>query len=171
MILPELPPLPMRPEEEKPDQEIFYPKWECFCCQDTGKVQPYLVRRIIPHYDYQRDRLPICQQDNCKANDAWVQLPIENLDTRFTRDICKQLDTLAREEWQSTRLAWFEMVKQRLEQATDEIAQERNLRMRDRIQAEFILVQEKHGRERGDWKEIKEIKDKENQDESEETKE
>ncbi|MBR8832536.1 MAG: hypothetical protein DSM106950_00450 [Stigonema ocellatum SAG 48.90 = DSM 106950] len=155
MMLPELPPLSMRPEEEYPDKEIFFPQWQCFCCQDTGKVQPYLVRRVVRNYNYSSDRLPVCQRDNCKANDTWVNLPIENLDTRFTRDICNELDLLARDDWEATRQAWFEMAKQRVEQSTGEIAQAHNLRRRDRIQAEFILAKEKHHSARGDWEEIK----------------
>ncbi len=40
------------------------PDWNCFCCQDTGQIQAHLVRRIIPDYDHNRDRIPICQECN-----------------------------------------------------------------------------------------------------------
>ena len=36
---------------------------------------------------------------------------------------------------------------------------------RDRISAEFILAKEKHGRERGDWEEIKEKDEDKDEDE------
>jgi hypothetical protein len=81
--------------------------------------------------------------------------------------ICRKLDALAREDWRLTAQAWFEMVKQRLEKETGEIAQEHNLRRRDRISEEFILAKKKHELARGDWEEIKEKKDEEDQDEEE----
>ena len=113
----------------------------------------------------------MCQ--NCdKGQERWAHLnELDIIDQRLTFQICKRLDLMSREDWKQTVSAWFEMAKQRVEQSTSEIAQEHNLRRRDRNSAEFILVQEKHGIARGDWEEIKEIKDKENQDESEETKE
>ncbi len=147
-----LEPLPVRPDEEA-EKEIRHPFWHCFCCQDTGKIQPHLVRRVIPSYNYERDRLPICQ--NCHKGHDWFHLnDLGVIDTRLGPQICRKLDSLAREDWRLTAQAWFEMMKQRLEQATGEITAEHNLRKRDRIQAEFILVQEKHGRARGDWEEI-----------------
>jgi hypothetical protein len=148
-----LEPLPIRPEEEV-EKEIWQPQWNCFCCQDTGKIQPYLVRHVIPGYNDNRDRIPICQ--NCNKGHDWFHLDeFGVIDTRLGPQICRKLDAIAREDWRRTTKSWFENVKQHLEQATGTIASTQNLRKRDRIQAEFILVQEKHGRERGDWEEIK----------------
>lgn len=150
-----LEPLPMRPEQEREDKEICSPKWHCFCCRDTGKVQPDLVRQVIPSYNDDRDRLPICQ--NCNKGHEWYHLDdLGILDMRLNPQICGKLDAYAREDWRRTTQMWFEMAKERVEKATQEIAQKGNLRKRDRIQAEFILVQEKHGKERGDWEEIEE---------------
>ncbi|WP_460202797.1 hypothetical protein [Scytonema sp. NUACC21] len=50
----------IRPEEDQ-EKEIWFPNWNCFCCQDTGKVQLNLARLVIPNYNDNRDRLPICQ--------------------------------------------------------------------------------------------------------------
>ena len=161
-----LEPLPMRPEEEV-EKEIWQPSWNCFCCQDTGKIQPHLVSRVVPNYNYDRDRLPICQ--NCNKGHDWFGLDkFGVIDTRLGPQICRKLDSLAREDWRLTAQAWFEMVKQRLEDATGEIAREHNLRRRDRISEEFILAKKKHELARGDWEEIKE---KEDQDEGEITEE
>ena len=151
----QLPSWTVRPEEEQ-EKEIFQPKWNCFCCRDTGKVQPDLVQLVIPSYNYDRDRSPMCQ--NCdKGQLRWGHLEeLGIIDQRLTFQICRKLDLISREDWRQTVSAWFEMAKLRVEQSTGEIAQARNLRRRDRISAEFILAKEKHGRERGDWEEIKE---------------
>ena len=149
----QLPSFPVRPKEET-EKEIFQPQWNCFCCRDTGKIQPDLVRRVIPTYNYDKDRIPMCQ--NCNQGQArWGHLnELGVIDQRLTFQICKKLDIMSREDWKQTISAWFEMARQRVESATNEIAQEHSLRRRDRIQAEFILVQKNHGRARGDWEEI-----------------
>ena len=147
----------VRPFEEV-EKEMWQPRWDCFCCQDSGKINPDLVRRVIPGYKYESDRLPICQ--NCNKGHNWLHLDkFGVIDQRISPQTCRKLDAIARENWRLTAQAWFEMVKQRLEDATGEIAQARNLRRRDRIQAEFILIAERHGKERGDWEEIKEDRD------------
>lgn len=146
--------LPVRPKQEV-NNEIWQPRWNCFCCRDTGKIQPDLVRHIIPSYNYDRDRIPMCQ--NCNCGHSWLHLDgFGVIDQRLSPQICKKLDAFAREDWRRTTQAWFEMAKKRIEQGTTEIAQGYNLRRRDRIQAEFILSQELHRKARGDWKEIKE---------------
>jgi len=145
--------LRVRPEEEV-DQEIWQPHWNCFCCRDTGKIQPDLVRHIIPSYNYDRDRIPMCQ--NCDRGDDWLHLDkLGVIDQRLSPQICRKLDAFAREDWRLTTQAWFEMAQKRISQGTTEIAQGYNVRRRDRIQAEFILSQERHGKARGDWEEIK----------------
>jgi len=103
MNLPQLPPEPMRPEEEKPEgKEVFYPSWQCFCCQDTGKVQPHLVRHVIPAYNYDRDRLPVCQNLGCKKGANFFHLQ-GCIDMRLTAEICQELDRINREDWRQTQ--------------------------------------------------------------------
>ncbi|MDF5720212.1 MAG: hypothetical protein PUP91_06925 [Rhizonema sp. PD37] len=149
-----LEPLPVRPDEVA-EKEIWHPLWHCFCCQDTGKIQLNLVRRVIPSYNYERDRLPICQ--NCHKGHDWFHLnDLGVIDTRLGPQICRKLNNIAREDWRLTTQIWFEMVKQRLENATEEITSEHNLRRRDRISEEFILAKKKHELARGDWEEIEE---------------
>ncbi len=146
---------PIRPEEQQ-EKEIWSPKWNCFCCRDTGKVQLDLVRLVIPSYNDNCDRIPICQ--NCdKGQKNWAHLvDLGVIDQRLTFQICRKLDAYAREDWKRTTETWFEWAKKRINEGTTEISKKRNLRQRDRIQAEFILVERGHGKARGDWEEIKE---------------
>lgn len=156
----QLPSFPVQPEEET-EKEIFQPQWNCFCCRDTGIVQPDLVRHVIPTYNYDKDRIPMCQ--NCNQGQArWGHLnELGVIDQRLTFRICKKLDIMSREDWKQTVSAWFEMARQRVESATIEIAQVHNLRKRDRTLSEFIYANEKHGLKRGDWEEIKEDEEEE----------
>lgn len=150
-----LEPAPTRVEEEC-EKKIWQPQWKCFCCQDTGKIQPLLIRRVIPKYDYNRDRLPICQL--CSKGRDWLHLKDEGIiDTRITFDTCRKLDIMAREEWKRTTLQWFEHAQKRVEQGTTEISQKRNLRQRDRTQTELVLAQTKHAKARSNCEEINEV--------------
>lgn len=152
----QLEPLPVRPEEEI-ENDLWQPRWDCFCCRDSGKISPDLVRRVIPDYDYGRDRLPICQ--NCNRGHDWYHLhTVDILDQRISFETCRKLDAIAREDWRLTTQALFELLKKRLEEGTASISQKYNLRRRNRIQEEFILIQRNHGKARGDWEEIPEEK-------------
>lgn len=102
MKLPQLPSEPIRPETEDTDTETWQPSWNCFCCQDTGKVQPLLARLVIPDYNYDRDRLPICQSPGCDHGSNWGHLGNNNIDMRFTSLICQQLDMHCREDWRQS---------------------------------------------------------------------
>ncbi len=150
----QLEPHPVRPEETI-EKEIWQPHWNCFCCRDSGKISPDLVRRVIPDYDYDRDQLPVCQNCNCGHN--WLHLKkFGVIDQRISFQTCKKLDAIAREDWRLTTKTLFELLKKRLEEGTESICEKYNLRQRDRIQEEFILIQRNHGKERGDWEDIPE---------------
>lgn len=102
MKLPELPPEPIR-DEDKPgyQKEIWQPSWHCFCCEDTGIVRSRLAAIVIRGYDFNRDRLPICQAPGCNAGMKWLHLE-GNIDMRLTAAICQELDRISREDWQKT---------------------------------------------------------------------
>lgn len=103
MSFPQLPPLePTRPESEQLHEEVWHPDWRCFCCQDTGIVNPHLARLVISNYVWQRDRLPICQAPKCGKSSRWLHLGNNNLDMRFISTICQQLDMYNREDWRLT---------------------------------------------------------------------
>ncbi len=100
--LPQFEPIPVRPEQELQEAEIFYPQWRCFCCQDSGLVSLCLVLLVMPKYNPDRDKWVLCQEINCKASERWENVPIENFDTRFVPSICKKLDLINRENWRNT---------------------------------------------------------------------
>ena len=102
MKLPQLPSEPVRFHTELEEVEIYQPSWACFCCEDRGIVTPLNARLVIPDYNYDRDRLPICQADGCSKSDKWSHLGHNNLDIRFTSAICCQLDKHSREDWRRT---------------------------------------------------------------------
>jgi hypothetical protein len=138
---PQFEPLTVRPEEEK-DKEIWQPSWNCFCCQDTGKVQAHLVRLIMPSYNYDRDRLPICQL--CSCGDKLYHLTeFGVIDTRFEMMLCKKLDKVAREEWRNATQEQFAIAKKRIELATDEFSQNHTLTKKNRTQNDEREVQQR----------------------------
>jgi hypothetical protein len=132
--------MPVRPEEETEDKEIWQPSWKCFCCQDTGKVQPHLVRLVMPNYDYNRDRIPICQL--CNAGDKLYHLTeFGVIDPRFETLLCKKLDALAREEWKQATQGQFQITKKRVGLITDELAATHSLTKRKRTQSDDREIQ------------------------------
>ena len=104
MKLPEIPPEPIRDEDQPGYQkEIWQPSWRCFCCEDTGIVRSRLAAMVIRGYNSNRDRLPICQAPGCNAGVNWLHLE-GNIDMRLTAAICQELDRISREDWrQSTQ--------------------------------------------------------------------
>ncbi|WP_414530265.1 hypothetical protein [Nodularia chucula] len=104
MKLPELPPEPIRNEDQPGYQkEVWQPSWRCFCCEDTGIVRSRLAAMVIRGYNSNRDRLPICQAPGCNAGVNWLHLE-GNIDMRLTAAICQELDRISREDWrQSTQ--------------------------------------------------------------------
>lgn len=152
----DFPQLPRNPvelnQEVGPDgKEMWKPTWRCFCCHDTGKIDPNLVRLIIPDYNFDRDKIPICQ--NCNAGSNWMHLE-GMVDTRIDFKICRRLDQHERENWKQTRQAWFEQ----LTKSTGELSQKMSLRSRDRNQEEEQIAQYKHDLERNDRYEIDQTK-------------
>jgi hypothetical protein len=102
MKLPELPPEPIRREDQPGyEKEIWQPSWECFCCEDSGIVRSHLASMVIRGYDSKRDRIPICQAPGCSAGVNWLHLE-GNIDMRLTAAICQELDRINREDWQKT---------------------------------------------------------------------
>lgn len=136
---PQFEPLPVRPEQEG-DKEIWQPSWKCFCCQDTGKVQPHLVRLVMPSYNYNRDRIPICQA--CSAGNTLLHLiEFGVIDTRFETMLCQKLDRFAREEWSKATQEKFAIAKKKVQLATSEVAQTRSLRKGSRTQNDEREIQ------------------------------
>ena len=77
--LPRLDSLPTHPDKEKTlsEKELFYPSWKCFCCHDTGIINPHLTRLVAPKFDWNRDKLPLCTRCN-KHNEKFNLLDPRN---------------------------------------------------------------------------------------------
>lgn len=43
-------PIPLRKPQD--DKALFFPRWDCFCCHDSGIVPDYLIRMIPSYEDY-----------------------------------------------------------------------------------------------------------------------
>lgn len=112
--LPKLERLPINEQTENEDKEIWQPNWYCFCCQDTGQIQAHLARLIIPDYDHNRDRIPVCQ--GCNKFDRHNLRDYGVLDTRFDLFLCKKLDRIARNDWKQVTEKQFETFRQRVNQ-------------------------------------------------------
>jgi hypothetical protein len=127
--LPQFERSPILPDVEK-DKEIWQPRWNCFCCQDTGEIQGHLVRLVIPDYDHNRDRSPICQACNKFNKHNLIECGV--FDTRFDLFLCKKLDAISRAQWKEATEKQFEKHKKQLDVATGAIAQSHNLALTNR---------------------------------------
>ncbi len=144
--LPKLERLPMRSESEVKDKEIWQPSWSCYCCEDKGLVRPSLVKLVIPSYDYDKDKLPVCTNSICTAGDRFDSESFSGcLDHRLTPDICGTLDHIARADWKET----IEQRRKGLpEKKIDFSSVVKSLRKRPRSSEEEFLAQRKHLDER-----------------------
>jgi hypothetical protein len=127
--LPKFERLPINPRNEEEDKEIWQPNWKCFCCHDTGRIYPTLVRLIIADYDYDKDKIPVCQ--NCNAGSNLMHLQ-SMIDTRIDFKVCRHLDKFERDNWKRTTQQQFEIVKKRVDLVTNEIAQSHSLTKNNR---------------------------------------
>lgn len=139
--LPQFERLPINEQTENDDKEIWQPRWNCFCCQDTGQIQAHLARLIIPDYDHNRDRIPVCQ--GCNKFDRHNLRDYGMLDTRFDLFLCKKLDRIARDGWKRTTQEQFEKCKKQLDIATGAIALAHNLALNSRTPNDEREIQQR----------------------------
>ena len=79
--------------------EELQPAIKCHCCNDSGKIQPHLVRTIISNYDPQEDRQPICQREECGLGLKFTTLiEMDLVDLRFNPEICEHLHEVGKSE-------------------------------------------------------------------------
>ena len=96
-MLPEFDINPIRPDKEPHiDETVFFPDWQCFCCHDSGFVDPRLTKLVIREYDYWRDKRAVCQR--CEEGIHYEDY-YDNYDQRFSKQVCNELDTIERREW------------------------------------------------------------------------
>ena len=137
-----LPAAPMRPEDEPGySKEIWQPRWKCYCCHDSGIVQPHLAQIAIADYNYDRDKLPRCQNTGCSAGNHWDgENVIDSVDYRLKPSICQELDSVERESWRKA----IEQQHAKLVLRIAEVGCEKNLRMRSRTHEEQQIAQQRH---------------------------
>lgn len=146
-----LQPLPTHPNEELTERKVFFPKWSCFCCEDSGIVRSHLARLVMPNYNPRRDKLPQC--NNCKAILERPNLSKYGiLDNRFSIKLCAKLDKKSREDWASfAKNQQRNAIAQKAQQAAIELAQSKSLRKRDRTPSEDLAQIQKHQYTRENW--------------------
>lgn len=125
-----------RPEIEE-DKEIWQPRWNCFCCRDTGMVSLNLVKMIIPDYEDGTDLRVACQNPECLPGKDFRGN--HNFDQRFSLKICLQLQEYQKKNWQETV-----QEKQRILLETKLLAENMSMRCRPRTAEEENLAQVKH---------------------------
>lgn len=143
MQFPSLPPLIRRPEDQEDlDKPIWQPSWNCFCCHDTGFVYANLISKIIPDYDCSKHKIPVCQRRDCRKGKVFLanETIAPSLDTRFTPDICSQLDQFSRQQWQS----WAKQKQKIILSRRDLDKLTHNLRTRSRTPEEEIEARMRH---------------------------
>lgn len=137
--LPKFEPALVQPKAETKDSDIFQPRWRCFCCHDTGWVQPRLVSKVIPDYCLRTHKTVICQ--NCPLGCEWMHLA-GSIDMRFTPAICKKLDLIEREDWALTVKIQFQQ-RTAIDSAVAKFSQSKSLRSSDRTSEESAIVERK----------------------------
>ncbi|MDJ0713873.1 MAG: hypothetical protein QNJ54_06605 [Prochloraceae cyanobacterium] len=160
--LPKLDRLPMRSSSEIEDKEIWTPSWNCYCCEDSGLVKSSLVKLVIPDFNFDRDKLPLCQNDGCYKSDYFeTELLSGCLDRRLTPDICRTLDHIARADWKETIEQRRRGLPGKKRSARSEVSSEqggtkqidfsevvKSLRKRSRTSEEEFLSQRRHADEK-----------------------
>lgn len=131
-----------RPETEEVDVEIWQPKWECFCCHDSGIVVPHLAALVIEEYSWDNHYLPLCQNLKCQKGRYYSDslALFENLDLRLHSGLCKELDEIERKNWRQTTFVKFQHIQDKIQG----LSREKNLRQRDRTHLEQQYAESKH---------------------------
>ena len=134
----------MRPQEEELGKQVLFPNWNCYCCHDTGVINPKLVKLIIPDYVVDKDKLPCCQNSRCSEGKKYLNNPsiTSSLDLRFGDELCQKLDRIEREEWRQERETTISRLK------IIDFALEKSLRRGDRSRLEQEQVDINHEHER-----------------------
>ncbi|NEO33218.1 MAG: hypothetical protein F6K36_22890 [Symploca sp. SIO3C6] len=144
MDLPQLPPMPMRPEDEPGySKEMWQPQWRCFCCHDTGIVVSHLAAMVIKGYDANHSKLPLCQNSNCCAEAGVPEEYNHCLDFRLNGEICAELDRIERQSWRDWAKERHQMLTQ-INTKVSALAEGMSLIKRQRTLEEQTLAQQKH---------------------------
>lgn len=79
--------------------ENLQPDVKCHCCNDTGKIQPQLIKMAIANYDPNTDKQPICQRMQCGLGLKFITLiELGMMDMRFSHDMCEEMHKVGKAE-------------------------------------------------------------------------
>lgn len=79
--------------------EDLQPDTKCHCCNDTGKIQPQLIKMVIHAYDAKTDKQPICQRMQCGLGLKFITLiEMGMMDMRFSHDMCEKLHQVGKDD-------------------------------------------------------------------------
>jgi hypothetical protein len=79
--------------------EDLAPDIKCHCCNDTGKIQPQLIKMAIPAYNPETDKQPICQRMQCGLGLKFITLiEMGMMDMRFSHDMCEEMHQVGKAE-------------------------------------------------------------------------
>jgi hypothetical protein len=79
--------------------EDLQPDVKCHCCNDTGKIQPQLIKMAIPAYNPETDKQPICQRMQCGLGLKFITLiELGMMDMRFSHDMCEEMHQVGKAE-------------------------------------------------------------------------
>jgi len=93
---------PLRPPEQ--DGEIWQPRWDCFCCHDTG-----IILRKEWVLESPQNYALACNRPSCSSG-AMLRAT-GGLDTRVPPAICEQIHELERESWRQTTKEKVERIR------------------------------------------------------------
>lgn len=137
-------------KQDNPDYtpEIWQPSWRCFCCRDTGEVNPHLARLVIDGYKQGKDKIPRCQNPGCTAG-GHLDFPTLKgmIDYRFTPAMCQELDAVHREDWRHTTQIKAVAIAQKVAL----LATSKSLRKRTRTPDEEMNARQKHAAVLAGW--------------------
>lgn len=145
MNIEKLPPLPMRKEDEiaSGEKELWQPRWDCFCCADTGIVRPHLAALALDGYDPKRHKFPRCVSPGCKAGSEWDGEALRaSVDYRISSLTCQKLDAIEREGWRQAIKTTLEAIHKK--KSIETLAKEKSLRKSDRTPSEHESAQLRH---------------------------
>jgi hypothetical protein len=101
---------PIQPKAVSTDRAIYFPRWDCFCCSDTGVVTPLNMAKMAPGYHLTTHPMVACVRKGCytqapKCAEDWIG-----------PDDCEELHQTCRQEWLDTVRYWKENREQALAQ-------------------------------------------------------
>lgn len=84
------------------DKGIFFPRWDCFCCEDTGTVTPHNMNKMCSGYHLATHPMVACIRKGCYTP------PHKEALNLIEEGDCEDLHQACRQEWLDTVKYWRE---------------------------------------------------------------